>query len=194
MKKIALISVLVFLSVFSLSSMVSAYPNSGELIDVFDGNDNPNTWNEDLIEGTVEDWLFDNYNIERVIELVLYDKVDAPATSGFSGLMTMTYESDNMSGTWDTDSPVEFYSVKASTQFALYWLNPLASSGTWNTGDLTNPGGNIPEISHLSTWISDDGQPPGPGPQPVPEPSTMLMLGIGLIGIAGFGRKRLLKK
>jgi len=36
-----------------------------------------------------------------------------------------------------------------------------------------------------SGWIADN-----PNPNPVPEPETMLLVGIGLIGLAGFGRRR----
>lgn len=55
-------------------------------------------------------------------------------------------------------------------------------------GSLGKFGG--PDQDTLMHFFSND-----PAVQfPVPEPSTMLLLGTGLIGIAAFGRKRLLKK
>jgi hypothetical protein len=53
-----------------------------------------------------------------------------------------------------------------------YWTGPLADAWYINILNATQTG-------------------PGPGPGPVPEPATMLLLGSGLLGLIGYGRKRM---
>ncbi len=147
---------------------------SGFYIGTFSGNDS-----ETLLRALAEAYL------DEVLVGVEYAKVDEPDTT--SGFLTVGYEDDLLSGTWELANPYElgFYSVMGGNEFAFYYVFPYQTSGIWSTTHVLNPAGNIPGISHLSALATEG--------TPVPEPATMLWLGTALFGLFMVSRKKFMK-
>ncbi|GAB6193897.1 PEP-CTERM sorting domain-containing protein [Desulfocastanea catecholica] len=133
-------------------------------------------------------------NDNKILEDIVTDylgMVPTNFTSGTSdaGDVTITSSDGWYSGMWsvagiyDPEKYVNFYSVKASNEFALYFVDPQLQTGEWTTRHTLNDGLNIPTISHLSVSLV------GP-PTSVPEPAMMLLFGTSLVGLVGVARRR----
>ena len=112
---------------------------------------------------------------------VKIEDVEAEDEIGVSedGYLRITIDEGQLTGTWTlTGYNANFYTVKGANGYAIYYVNPDASTGDWTTAHLRNPGGN-PSISHLQVSTT-----------PVPEPGTLLLFGTGLAGLAAVGRRR----
>lgn len=112
-----------------------------------------------------------------------YEKVDLPALS--SGPLTITM-TDGKSGTWALTEPamMDFYTVKGSNAFALYYIPTPTNTGVWSTINLINGGGNPPGISHFSAITRNVSE------SPIPEPGTLVLMGVGILGLGILGKKK----
>jgi hypothetical protein len=137
------------------------------------------------LENLISHYLGSSY------EIYSFARVAAESTETSSGAFSVTYDEpdedgESFSGTWSTvDSDpavaVNFYTIKGSNEFSLYYVDPALQSGKWVTYHLLNGGSNVPGVSHISASMI---------PAPVPEPATMFLMGVGITGLIGLRLRR----
>ncbi len=183
-----LTAVLLFASLPAQADVIAnAAPSySGTLMFIYHGNDNPKGLAAML--PMINDWFRTNksYDGNYLDSLEIFGKFTSSPSE--KSIVDLSF-AGKKSGTWTSETPIEFYAVKGGNHVAMYWLEGGASSGFWSTEHIINDGGNQPNLSHLSVYNPLGHFSGSEDPVPTPEPASLLLVGGGLLGLAMLRRR-----
>jgi len=150
---------------------------------MIDGNDDDTKVNIGVLDATSDDYHFGYYS-EGFFKI--------PGATSFSGGSVIDFAIQN-AGTITRASEGTAEMVFSGAISASNSANPVVSDDYWKGLAISwSDGGGFDMVGNISGLY--DGFAPAPAPTHAPEPATLFLLGTGLIGLAGFGRKKLNKK
>jgi hypothetical protein len=133
------------------------------------------TWAADLNYGGYDDWRLPTTpgTIEGEMGYLFYNELGGAAGQS----ITVNHNSN--------------YNLFINLQPNAYWFGTEYSGmNAWWFNFYDGMQSSVTESNSLFAWAVRSGDVSAP----VPEPATMLLLGSGLIGMAGYGRKKFFKK